>query len=91
MVPVEGEVPSLADLDLAWVGLGASSKAPLPLGKAGPLEPRRANGEGLISSVLFLLFISPFFCVIDVFFLFFFLRKLSVYFKWVGGAPQCSL
>lgn len=95
-VSVEGEVPSLADLDLARVGLGASPKAPLPLGKVGPLEPGRADGDGLISSILFLLFVSPLFCVVDVFFLFFSLgsssytlsgwvEHLNALYKEIGG------
>lgn len=63
--PVEGEVPPPADLDLACVGLDAPPKALLPLGRAGPLAPSQAGGEGLI--VLFfgsLLFLA--FCVADM-------------------------
>ena len=52
--PVEGEVPVPPSLDLAHVGLATPPKAPLLLGKVGPSEPGRADGEGF----LVLLFIS---------------------------------
>ena len=44
--PMEGEVPVPPSQDLTHIGLGAPPKTPLLLGKAGPLETGRADGEG---------------------------------------------
>jgi hypothetical protein len=45
-----GEKPSPVDLDLAYVGLDASPKAPLLIGGAGPSAPVCSGGEGLVIS-----------------------------------------
>jgi hypothetical protein len=68
-LPLVGEMPPVASLDLAHVGLSAALKVPLPTGMAGPLEPCWASGEGL--TVLLFLYFSLFFItsssdVIDV-------------------------
>ena len=55
-------MPAPADLDLARVGLGAASKAPLLMGGAGPSNPGQAGGEGLIHFILSWAFIMFTWC-----------------------------
>lgn len=52
-MPLDGEMPVPAGVDLARVGLGVAPKAPLLSGIAGPSRASSAGGEGLPMLLLF--------------------------------------
>jgi len=52
-VPLDGEMPIPASMDLACVGLGATPKAPLLSRIVGPSRASGVGGEGLPTLLLF--------------------------------------
>lgn len=59
-------MPVPLGVDLARTGLGAPPKAPVLPGTAGPSEPGRASGEGLLVLLFFFFFVVCFVVLICI-------------------------